>query len=191
MLSAFGDESCDQTKQRVFAVAALVGDNSAWAHFRSQWTERLGETIFHSADCEAGYGDFRGVGETERRRLHLDLTQILAESNLMGYGSAIDLAGCHEIAPNVIAQFPDMPYYDCFIKTIVFLSDLAAVFVPREKLEFTFDQNRNTQYNAGLLYEWMVSKTSRAHLCVMCDGHITSVVLGRPSASTWIVPKAI
>ena len=37
----------------------------------------------------------------------------------------------------------------------------------------------------------MVSKTSRAHLCVICEGHITSVVLGRPSASTWIVPKAM
>ena len=37
----------------------------------------------------------------------------------------------------------------------------------------------------------IVSRTSRAHLCVMCEGHITSVVLGRPSASTWIVPSAM
>jgi len=36
-----------------------------------------------------------------------------------------------------------------------------------------------------------VSKASRAHLCVMCEGHITSVVLGLPSAITWIVPSAI
>ena len=36
-----------------------------------------------------------------------------------------------------------------------------------------------------------VSSASRAHLCVMCEGHITSVVLGRPAASTWIVPSAI
>ncbi len=36
-----------------------------------------------------------------------------------------------------------------------------------------------------------VSRASRAHLCVICEGHITSVVLGRPSASTWIVPSAI
>jgi hypothetical protein len=155
MLTAFGDESCDQTKKRVFVVAALVGDSPTWAHLRSRWKERLGEATFHSADCEAGFGEFRGLGETVRHRLHLDLTQILAESNLMGYGSAIDLAGCHEIAPTVIAQFPDMPYYDCFIKTVAYLSNLAAAFVPRDKLEFIFDRNRNTQYNAGLLYDWI------------------------------------
>jgi hypothetical protein len=29
------------------------------------------------------------------------------------------------------------------------------------------------------------------HLCVICDGHITSVVVGFPSARTWIVPSAM
>jgi len=37
----------------------------------------------------------------------------------------------------------------------------------------------------------MVTSTSRAHLCVMCEGHITSVVEGRPSARTWIAPSAM
>jgi hypothetical protein len=155
MLSVFGDESHDETNSRVFAVGGLLGSSRDWESFREKWGERLGGTVFHAADCEAGYGDFRGMGEAERKQLHRDLTRILADSKLMGYGSAIDLAGCREAAPSSIARFPDIPYYDCFIKTVKYLSDLAAHFIPRERVEFTFDQHKSTEYNAGLLYAWI------------------------------------
>lgn len=52
-------------------------------------------------------------------------------------------------------DFPEMPYYDCFLKTVIKLSDFAAHFVPRDRVAFTFDRRRETQYNAGLLYRWM------------------------------------
>src|SRR5580693_7661739 len=117
MLSAFGDESHDQTKTRVFVVAGLLGNDKDWDGFRRQWEERIGDSIFHAADCESGHGNFEGMPESERLKLHLDLTQILAGSKLMGYGRAVDLAGCREVAPHVMKQFPDMPYYDCFVKT--------------------------------------------------------------------------
>ena len=38
---------------------------------------------------------------------------------------------------------------------------------------------------------WFTSAAIGAHLCVMCEGHITSVVVGSPSDSTWMVPNAI
>jgi hypothetical protein len=155
MLSAFGDESHDQTKTRVFVVAGLLGNDKDWETFRQQWKERIRRFIFHAADCESGHGDFKGMPEPERLKLHLDLTQILADSKLMGYGHAIDLAGCRKMVPHVMKQFPDMPYYDCFVKTVGYLSDLAHVFVPRDRVDFTFDQHKDTQYNARLLYDWL------------------------------------
>ena len=75
MLSVFGDESHDPTKARVFAVAGLLGDGNQWASFRQAWNARLNGSIFHAADCESGYGDFRGMPETDRHRLHRDLTK--------------------------------------------------------------------------------------------------------------------
>ena len=57
----------------------------------------------------------------------------------------------------VLNDFPDIPYYDCFLKTVIKLSDFAAHFIPRDKVEFTFDQHKETQYNAGLLYEWITA----------------------------------
>lgn len=155
MLSVFGDESHDPTKARVFVVAGLLGDGNQWGSFRQEWNARLSGLVFHAADCESGYGDFREMPENERHRLHRDLTALLARSGLIGYGNAIDLAGCRAAAPTVLNEFPDMPYYDCFLKTVLKLSDFAAHFVPRDRVEFTFDQHRETQYNAGVLYEWM------------------------------------
>ena len=144
MLSVFGDESHDPTKARVFAVAGLLGDGNQWASFRQAWNARLNGLIFHAADCESGYGHFRGMPETERHRLHRDLTRMVAESGLIGYGHVIDLAGCRAVAPEVLNDFPDMPYYDCFLKTVIKLSDFAAHFIPRDKVEFTFDQHKET-----------------------------------------------
>jgi hypothetical protein len=100
--------------------------------------------------------------EKDRHHLHRDLTRMVAESGLIGYGYAIDLAGCRNVVPHVLNEFPDMPYYDCFLKTVVKLSDSAAHFVPRDKVEFTFDQHRETQYNAGLLYDWIAAHKPHA-----------------------------
>jgi hypothetical protein len=157
MLSVFGDESHDSTKARVFVVAGLLGDDLAWAEVRKKWNDRVNGLVFHAADCESGYGDFHSMPESERLQMHRDLTQIIADSRLMGYGSAIDLAGCRGSVPSVMNDFPSMPYYDCFVKTIGYLADLANVFIPPDKVEFTFDQHRETQYNAGLLYDWITN----------------------------------
>ena len=157
MLSVFGDESHDSSKARVFAVAGLLGSGDDWETFRQRWRDRLGNIVFHAADCESGHGDFREMLEADRLQLHRDLTKILADSKLMGYGAAIDLAGCRKVNPSVMADFPDMPYYDCFVKTVVYLSNLSAVFIPRDRVEFTFDQHRETQYNAGILYDWITA----------------------------------
>jgi hypothetical protein len=102
MLSVFGDESNDPTKARVFAVAGLLGDHNQWRSFREQWNTRMSGLVFHAADCESGYGDFRQMPENDRHRLHRDLTGLVAQSGLIGYGYAIDLAGCRTAAPTVL-----------------------------------------------------------------------------------------
>ncbi len=57
MLSVFGDESADETQQRVFAVAGVIGSEGAWAELEAKWVTRNGGIPFHAADCESGHGD--------------------------------------------------------------------------------------------------------------------------------------
>ena len=162
MFYAFGDESHDSTKKRIFAVGGLLGDEGQWASFRERWNARTGGVVFHAADCESGYGAFRGIAEEERHRLHRELTTLLADSGLIGYGHAIDLTGCRAAAPSVLEAFPDMVYYDCFLKTVLKLADFAVHFIPRDKVRFVFDRHRETQYNAALLYDWITGYKSEA-----------------------------
>jgi hypothetical protein len=85
MLSVFGDESHDKTKSKVFAVGGLIGTDEQWSSLRSKWKELTGEIVFHAADCESGFGDYSGVPEDERLRLHRRLTILLADSQLFGF----------------------------------------------------------------------------------------------------------
>jgi hypothetical protein len=106
MLSVFGDESHDPTKVRVFAVAGLLGDENQWASFRQTWNARLNGSIFHAADCESGYGDFRDMPETDRHRLHRDLTRMVAESGLIGYGLSLTWRAAGPLCQTCSKSFP-------------------------------------------------------------------------------------
>jgi hypothetical protein len=138
MLHVFGDESHDSQK-RVFAIGCLIGTSSQWEALRAKWRERLDGLMFHSADCESGYSDFKDMPEIPRHRLHRDLTRVSAESGIVGLGTAMNLAACREEFPDMM---PDQPHHSCFVRTIVDVVDKAFEFIGENKVEFTFDHHR-------------------------------------------------
>src|SRR5262249_35227635 len=111
MLLAYGDESHDSRTERVFAVAALFGAVEQWDELTRRWAARIGDRVFHAADCESDHGAFKTSAHYDNQRLYADLTRILAESRLIGFGSAIDLVSHREFFPDVPK---DVPYYRCF-----------------------------------------------------------------------------
>jgi hypothetical protein len=52
MVFAYGDESMDETKQRVCAVAAVIGTEEDWKAIEEKWTERNQGIPFHAKDCD-------------------------------------------------------------------------------------------------------------------------------------------
>src|SRR5438270_628999 len=85
MASIFGDESADAHKQRVFAVSGLIGTDIQWDQLKAQWSERIGNVIFHATDCESDKGDFKDRPHQENLKLYEDLTKILVASEIRGY----------------------------------------------------------------------------------------------------------
>lgn len=147
MLSVFGDESADETKQRVFAIAGVIGTEEAWEALESEWIGRNGGTPFHATDCDSDQGDYASRPHDENKRLYCDLATILAKSGLGGWGLAI----------NLIAQrrtFPDAPdifsYYKGFTEVLSAMKNCAAK--NNEVVKFTFDMRKESDHNAGLLY---------------------------------------
>jgi hypothetical protein len=70
MLCAYGDESSDETKQRVFAVGAVVGAEEQWVELEAKWVDRTGGTPFHANDCDSNQGTSR-TERTKRTRISM------------------------------------------------------------------------------------------------------------------------
>ena len=149
MYSIFGDESADANKN-FFGVAALFGSKQDWAAAESQWIARIGGKVFHAADCESGKQEFAANSREQNLGLYKDLVKIISNSNLMGYGSAIDIREFRSIFPKSVK---DQPYYFCFADVVVKCMENAVMCIPRGELEIIFDRNAHIEFNAGLLYD--------------------------------------
>jgi hypothetical protein len=91
VILVYGDESMDETRQRVCAVAGLIGTEEQWDALGWKWTRRTNGVPFHGNDCDSDQGDYETRPHWENKALYRDLTILLAKSGLAGYGQAIDL----------------------------------------------------------------------------------------------------
>jgi hypothetical protein len=155
-LKLYGDESADETKQRVFAVAGVIGQESEWAETIRHWLRRTKGLPFHANVCESEFADHPDRQKhKDNLRLYKDLTTILADSRLIGVGVAMDLISQRACLPGVL---PDMAYYKCFNDVIATISKVADGFNSHRerehtlKLEFVFDSRKESDGTAGTLY---------------------------------------
>lgn len=146
ILSVFGDESADETKERVFAVAGVIGSEAQWQKLEAQWVERSKGRVFHANHCDSDQGEYRNTPHRENKELYKDLTQLLAVSEMGGFGFAIDLKGQKEVFPNA----PDISYYKCLTEVMDAMTR-CAVF-NKCSVKFTFDQHPETEYNTGVIF---------------------------------------
>jgi hypothetical protein len=154
-LFIFIDESADDTKSRVFALAGAIGTESEWRRAEAAWVARTGGTEFHAAECESIHA--RSSDQEARQQnldVYRDLTQILAKSQLAGVAVALDLAAHRELfGPDVPA---DVGYYKCFSDLLHTLGDMARQFNATQgeavTLDFTLDHRKESAGNAGSLY---------------------------------------
>jgi hypothetical protein len=82
MIFVYGDESMDETRSRVCAVAGVVGTEAEWQAIEPIWTERNGSIPFHAKDCESDQGDYKPANHGENQNLYRDLVTIIARSSL-------------------------------------------------------------------------------------------------------------
>ena len=124
MYSVHGDESADEKKQRVFAIAGLLGHDSDRSTFKAKWFERTDGKIFHAAQCESDSGEFDTSSHEDNLKLYADLTNIIARSNLLGIGIAISLKDYREL---IASALDEDPYYLVFVSVITRLARQAAI----------------------------------------------------------------
>ena len=153
MRSVFGDDSKDESRQRVFTVSGVFGSKEEWAAIVSAWEERTEGRIFHAAACESDKEEFATTSHAENRLLYKDLTTLLVNSHLLGYTVSLDLAAYREFFPE--ARDPNDPYYFCFYGVVEKFAEINSLIIPLDKIEFTFDLQAEAEYNAAMLYDSM------------------------------------
>ena len=147
MLRAYGDESMDEGKQRVCAVAAVTGTEDEWRAIQEKWIARNNGVPFHGKDCDInpGRGDYAGRSHEENKALYRDLAVMIGDSGLYGFGVAIDVAAQRKVFPDAT----EFTYFRAFLQVMEFLKSHAKE--KAEIVEITFDARTETDHNAALL----------------------------------------
>lgn len=156
MLTCFGDDSADETKQRVFAVAGVFAGDEVWGPLVDQWTTRTGGILFHATDCDSDQGDYAKRDHHQNKNLYRDLTQLLAASGVFGFGVALDICGFKAVYSDLRDE---MIYLKAFLETILYISQRATNDFS-DSVKFTFDCRTESNYPAGLLYHILVNDAS-------------------------------
>lgn len=149
MLSVFGDESADETQERVFAVAGVIGDEDRWRWLEERWIICTEGIPFHATDCDSDGGNYKGRDHAINKGLYKALTVLLAQSGLGGWGFAIDLQAQRKVFPDA----PDIAYLKCLMEVLLAMRNCAAYNM--ETVQYTFDMGRD-EANAGYLYGKLV-----------------------------------
>lgn len=150
MLSVYADDSSDEKCERIYAIAGVMGTQEEWDALKVEWVQRTDGIIFHATDCESGRGDYKNIPSEQRHRLIKDLIQILAQSNMMGIGYAIDIEGYKTAMSDALE---DAPYFQCFVGVVLEFVKLARIIIPQQKVKFIFDTNPKTKFNSAFLYD--------------------------------------
>lgn len=154
MVSVFGDDSQDETKQRVFAIAGVIATEEEWERLEEEWSARTGGIPFHATDCDSDQGEYANSSHAENKKLYRDLIQMLARSNTWGWGVALDLAGHRRFCPGVPHEYC---YYRGFTDVVLGMRRLAKQHFG-EMVKFTFDNRLESNYSAGKLYALMLEE---------------------------------
>lgn len=146
VLFVYGDESMDETQQRVCAVAGLIGTEEQWRALEWEWAKFTLGCPFHANECDSDQGDYKTRPHWSNKALYKDLTILLANSGLCGHGHAIDLIAKNTVFPEAV----DISYYQAFQRVIVAMKNFASH--AGDIAEFTFDMRMESAHNAGFIY---------------------------------------
>lgn len=151
-LKLYGDESADETRSRVFAVAGVFGTEDDWARAIRQWLRYTRGVKFHANECESNYGKTPEVRAADLA-LYKQLTILLAESYLVGMTLALDLGSLKRHLPGVPSE---IAYCKCFVDLLRNVGNMAKRQPGEERdatCEFVFDSRLETDGTASQIYE--------------------------------------
>jgi hypothetical protein len=153
MITIFGDESYDEQKRRVFAIAVVFATSEQWAKLQDTWLDRTHGITIHSAELESDRGYFKSHTHSDNLALYKDLITIVAESEIRSFSASMDIRKMDELFPGSVKQ---QPYFHCFIEALIACAE-GIKPTSMDDLEIIFDRNQESATGARILFDSLVS----------------------------------
>lgn len=169
MLIAYGDDSADETKKRVFAAGAVVARQEDWDIFLSAWREKNpGERPFHAADCDSDQRNFKNRKHEENKKLYADNVRLFVNSPLIGAGVAISIPDYWDLFPFAPAD-KWWPYYMCFAGVLSCICQIAHLSIPLEDIKVVFDNSPEQELDSARIFDFIAHQPG-ALPCILEEG---------------------
>lgn len=162
VLSVFGDESADETAQRVFAVSGVLGTEDEWIETEAAWMAATRGEVFHAADWE----------HAGRHDEYKALVEVLTAGEIGGIVYALDLVAFDTVFPDTLRE---SAYMKCFTRVVTNTASTAEkVNASRpdnqfSKVEFTFDNRPQTKFSAARAYGAFIEEPGWTAASLLAD----------------------
>jgi hypothetical protein len=158
VLGGYFDESGIHDEGKILVMCGYIGPSDEWGRVERVWREEFGNIVFHAADLESGFGDFKGTGPRERDRIKSRAIEIVTHSALLGIASGVVKEHYLQVfnTPELQAV-SGSPYEACFQDAIDRALDRSAMFVTEDRhTAFVFDQQEEWQRKGKMMWDGMM-----------------------------------
>jgi len=155
MLTVYADDSSDAKRERTFAVAGIMGTQEQWDTLEVDWIACTKGKIFHATDCESDYGDYKDISQENRHSEYKQLTKILSQSMMTGFGAIVNLSDYKNCT---LDDLKDAPYFHCFLSVVFHFVKWTRLIIPQQTVKFIFDINPEIEYSAAYLYDYLIKR---------------------------------
>lgn len=102
MLECYFDDSSDDRREKFLVSGGLIGSPEQWDAFIIHWSPiaRQLNKPFRSAECECGFGQFRGWPKSERDELMARLVSAVRVCRLSGFASIVPVEAYRDAFPD-------------------------------------------------------------------------------------------
>lgn len=162
MYTAYIDESGSNPSTRVFSIGGFAAHSIVWYQLENRWRRMLDRhkiCVFHMADCQSGFGEFKDWPLERRHGLIREAIQLLTSfRELNGFSAALLVEDFNDLIKGDVKAVVGDHYSLCFQKCVYDLCIKAERLRKGEWLTFIVEEQPQFTGRIGELYEKICRK---------------------------------
>ena len=158
MVKVYGDESMDEA-DRVFTLAALIGEEGEWGRLANRWQARCledGIKCYHASDCAGQWSDFKHLSKERCVSLNADLTTYMTETKLWGFAVSVsnkDYLDVSQSSAEAKVVLGSSQYFLAMQLLVFRICEDFLINNPNYPMAFLFEENKGVSGQAKQIWD--------------------------------------